>query len=274
MTGYLKKILHDLGLLYVTIHELEKQHTKDKRIFFEDYNESLGELLPGEPAIIVKISENGDSKIFDYQEKEGSISTDKENNNISILELPEDEFYFFEAFRLGIFNITQELPAFIFNMWIIHTYGLFENYLIQILKERFSLHPKLLGINKTITIQELLDSKSKEEILEKKIDFEIRDIMYLPIVGILEKLRAKLGFKKLPYDFDIQVKKISLIRNCLVHNGARVDIKLANEFPIEYEHNERIILNNKDVGESIYVIRKLSYEIDKIFRNIKKDIVP
>ena len=118
MTEHFKNLLHDFGLLYVTLHRLEEKHSKEQKISLQDYDSSLGELLPGEPALIVKISKDGKSEIIDYVEKEEHTNDKSGYENIKILELPEDEYYFFEAFRSGIYNLEQEIPNFMYNMWI------------------------------------------------------------------------------------------------------------------------------------------------------------
>jgi hypothetical protein len=270
MTEQLKKLLHDYGLLHVTIHSLEEKHTKKKKISIKDYDESLGELLPGEPAIIVKISREEKSEFVEYDGTEMGINEDYDTKKISVLKLPEDEFYFFEAFRLGIFNLEQEIPDFIHGMWVIYSYGLFEFYLMKILKERFQIHPKLLSGNKTLTSNDLIEAISREELLDKFIDLEVRDLLYLPINGSLTRMRHKLGFKKLNSDSDSQIRKISLIRNCLAHNGGYVNEKLANEYPTEFKLNDRLTLSIKIVDEVIHSLRKFAYEIDKIFESINK----
>lgn len=278
MTNNLKKLLHDFGLLYVTINELEQKHKKEEKISLKDYDKSLGKLLHGEPAIVVKISDSGKPEIYDYSKVtdvklkkviDNKLKTDKKDK-VSVLELSEDEFYFFEAFRLGIHNLNQELPEFIYNMWIIHSYSLFENYINEILKKRFIIHPQLLSVNKTLTIQELLGSKSKKDLIEKYINLEIRDLMYLPILGILDKMRNKYGFKKLNTNYDSSINEISLIRNCLIHNGAIVDNKLADAFPKQYINKTKIIIDINYVNQTTYLTRKLAYEIDKIFEGINK----
>jgi hypothetical protein len=191
MTEHLKILLHNFGLLHVTIHTLEEKRSKYKKISLKDYDESLGELLPGEPALIVKISKEGKSEIIDYDGTKINISKEYDTKNIKILELPEDEFYFFEAFRLGIHNLEQEIPSFIHDMWIFHSYGLFEFYLMKILKSRFQIHPKLISGNKTLTTNDLLEAESREELLEKFIELEVRDLLFLPINGTLARMIVK-----------------------------------------------------------------------------------
>ena len=228
----------------------------------------MGELLPGEPALIVKISKDGKSEFIDFVEKENHANEKSGYENVKILELPKDEYYFFEAFRSGIFNLEQEIPNFMYNMWITHTFGLLENYLMMILKSRFLIHPKLLSTNKTLTLNDLLTSESKDALFERFVDLEVRELLYLPINGILGKMRDKYGFKKLIKDYDLQIRKISLIRNCLVHNRSIVSDKLAIEFSSEFILNEKIPVTIKIVDEIIDNLRQLAFEIDKTFESI------
>ena len=269
MTEHLKILLHDLGLLYITLNQLESKHQNNNRNSLEDYDKSLGELKPGEPAVVVRISKEGKSELIDLVQNSSGEPIENDYENIKILELPEDEFYFFEAFRLGIFNLEYEIPSYMHNMWIIYSFSLFENYLTKILKDRFLMRPQLLGKNKTLTLDDLLDSDSKDSLVEKFIDSEIRELLYLPINGLFDKMRTKFGFKKLDINYDLKIRRISLIRNCLVHNNGMVNDKLANEFSSEFNLNQKLELTSKAPFETINVIRKLAYEIDKTFENMK-----
>lgn len=55
---------------------------------------------------------------------------------VTILELPEDEFYFFQAFRPRIFDLDKQLPSFFLQMALVYGYTLFENYLADVIRIR------------------------------------------------------------------------------------------------------------------------------------------
>jgi len=237
MTKDLKVLLHNYGLLYITLNILETQHTKSKKISLSEYDKSLGEIEPDEPAIVVKISKEGINQLIDPTEEHYNIKETKISKNVKILEVPEDEFYFFRAFREGSFTLNQEIPEFIYNMWITHSYGLFENYLMGIIKKR-------------------TNSQSQFQKLSKK---SIRDIFI--------EIRKEYGFGKLSTDFDQKIYRISLIRNCLVHNQAKVSRKLSEEFS-EFKPDDEITQTYQDVIDIIFILRNAAYKIDKGYESI------
>lgn len=76
--------------------------------------EKLAALDPGEPKLVVGISSDGSIKMRSFEEN----GSDAEGNQsgVRFLELPEDEFYFFKAFRHGLFEWEKQVPAFLLQM--------------------------------------------------------------------------------------------------------------------------------------------------------------
>jgi hypothetical protein len=56
MTDLLKQLLHQFGLLYITIVQLAKERRGTSRASLKDYYASLGPALPDEPTLFVKVS--------------------------------------------------------------------------------------------------------------------------------------------------------------------------------------------------------------------------
>lgn len=100
--------------------------------------EKIAALDPDEPKLVVAISRDGSMKMRDFHENgsEGKPSADE------FPELPEDEFYFFKAFRHGFFEWEKQVPAFLLPMAFAHAYTLFESYLRGIISLRLQAHPQ------------------------------------------------------------------------------------------------------------------------------------
>ena len=119
MTYLLKTLLHEYGMLSVSLSKLEGERPGNPHELLNAYYESMGtpyegpaELMrekiaaldPDEPKLVVGISPDGSTKIrsFDESNPEG---------NLAVWELPEDEFYFFKAFRHGLFEWEKQVPS-------------------------------------------------------------------------------------------------------------------------------------------------------------------
>jgi hypothetical protein len=68
-----------------------------------------------------------------------------QGDSLPVWELPEDEYWFFQAFRPALFGLEKALPTFLFEIGITHAYALFEGYLSEILRNRLEEHPRLMG---------------------------------------------------------------------------------------------------------------------------------
>jgi hypothetical protein len=96
----------------------------------------------------------------------------------------------------------------------------------------------------------------------------VRDLMYLPFAGLMKKMRDQMGFRSLTDKYDASVNYWSLLRNCLLHNHGRADIKLARAQLSSLSENEKIILNAEAMHKAIGQLRFLAYEIDRAFEQI------
>lgn len=270
MTPTLKTLLHKYGLLYVSISTLSNERPGTRLKSLEEYDASLGEIGEEEPAILVRVSESGEHKLRNAEEagvlverSDGTIL-----NNVSVLEMPEDEFHFFGAFRKGIFTLQNELPAFIFGLGQVYAYSLFESYIVEVLKDRLGKHPECMGQKKQVKYSEVFDAPSKDALVHALISKEINDILYLPIHGVLDFLRRRLGLRHLPTDQDQPLREISLLRNCFVHNDSKISAQLASEFPDTYKVGEAIDFTQASFNWAIDTLRKVSVSIDHEWEKI------
>lgn len=270
MTELIKQLLHEYGLLSITYDTLHKQREGKVTETYDDYVKGLGDLIDDEPVVVARISEDGQQRVLHPGEHD-YVVTDYCGNttkSASVMEMPEDEYYYFGAFRSGIHNLDKEVPEFMLGLGMVHAYSLFESYIAEVIRIRFQANQQLMGGNKKIDYSEVFESESKNDLIDKIIEKEVRALLYLPIDGVLNFLREKLGFRRLIISYDENTKMISLIRNCLIHNQGIVEGKLCTSFPEEFTDGEKIIVNKQLLDESILTLRKLAYTIDKQLEKI------
>ena len=275
MTCLLKTLLHEYGMLSVSLSKLEGERPGNPHESLNAYYESMGtpyegpaELMrekiaaldPDEPKLVVGISPDGSTKIrsFDESNPEG---------NLAVWELPEDEFYFFKAFRHGLFEWEKQVPTFLLQMAFVHAYTLFENYLRGILSLRLQAHPQQIGLKKQITYAEIFASASKEEIMDRIIDRELSQLMYEPIESLLAKMRETFGFRNLSDTHDDAIRRLALTRNCLMHNAGKVSDKLAKTDSALTE-GQQITIQSKTISEAIHTYRTFCLEVDQGFESL------
>lgn len=275
MTYLLKTLLHEYGMLSVSLSKLEGERPGNPHESLNAYYESMGtpyegpaELMrekiaaldPDEPKLVVGISPDGSTKIrsFDESNPEG---------NLAVWELPEDEFYFFKAFRHGLFEWEKQVPTFLLQMAFVHAYILFENYLRGILSLRLQAHPQQIGLKKQITYAEIFASASKEEIMDRIIDRELSQLMYEPIESLLAKMREAFGFRNLSDTHDDAIRRLALTRNCLMHNAGKVSDKLAKTDSALTE-GQQITIQSKTISEAIHTYRTFCLEVDQGFESL------
>jgi len=159
MTYLLKTLLHEYGILSVSLSKLEGERPGNPHESLNAYYESMGApyegpasvmrekiaaLDPDEPKLVVGISADGSMKMRAFDENEPD--SEGKPSGVKFLELPEDEFYFFKAFRHGLFEWEKQVPTFLLQMAFVHAYTLFENYLRSILSLRLTEQPELLAV--------------------------------------------------------------------------------------------------------------------------------
>jgi hypothetical protein len=212
--------------------------------------EKLAALGPDEPAIFVRIRPDGSTKIGSFDGNENESDPEAKPPRIAVWELPEDEFYFFKAFRHGLFEWEKQVPAFLLQMAFVHAYTLFESYLRGILSLRLQAHPQQIGLKKQIAYGEIFTSTSKEELMERIIDRELSQLMYEPIESLLAKMREALGFRSLSNTHDDAIRRLSLTRNCLMQNAGKVSEKVAKAEPSMIE-GQPMTIQRSTISEAI-----------------------
>jgi hypothetical protein len=269
MTDLLKLLLNRYGLLYTTIVELEKQRPGTKHASLAEYYESLGQADPGEPVLAVRISQDGETRFLRDADPIAMLLGDEyKRANVTILELPEDEFYFFQAFRPAMFHLEKNLPNFLLGMALVYAYALFETYVADIIRLRLRTHPAQLGPDKQVSLAEILGSVSKEALIDEIVDRQVNQLLYEPIRANLERLRNRLGLRAMTTKYDQEIASLSLVRNCLIHNAGRADPKLVAAEP-SFCLGQPIEVQADYLSSAIDVFRKCAAAIDAEFEQLR-----
>ena len=270
MTPKLQTLLHNYGLLYISIKKLADERSDTNQMSVAAHDNAPGDIGENEPIVLFRISKTGEHKLGP-KEKLTIVcdgEEDKNLNDITILELPEDEFHFIGAFPPALRSLEKELPAFIFGLGQAYAYSLFESYLGEIIRARLKKHPLLMSSKKQLNYAAVLEADSKESLIDALIEKEIREINYLPITGIIEYLRRQLGLEDLPTDNDQDISKISLVRNCLIHNEGKVSPQLAKAFPGTYTSSDSIEFTIGSFESAVNLLKKASVLIDKSWERL------
>ncbi len=273
MTDELQELLTQYGILSVSLSQLKSERPGSEHESLEAYYRSLGGLLPDEPYIVCRISKDGETRFLKENEHDVTFQNTegKQLGQVTVWELPEDEFWFFRAFRPGLFDITKDLPGYLYEIGIVHAYSLFEGYLSEIIRFLLRRHPRLMGGKRQLTYQQVFDTKTKEELIEELIGKQLRELMYLPIPGILQEMREQFGFQSLTKEYDAHLTYLALVRNCLLHNLGRVDDKLAASQPAHKE-NDRLSITINEVDNAVRTLRKFAYQIDRAYEVVVRSL--
>lgn len=251
------------------MNQLLRERRGTKHVNLDEYYKELGVPLPDEPLLVVRISKDGETHFLkegehDIQFKDGEGT---KTGVVTVWELPEDEYWFFEAFRPGLFDLDRDLPTFVYEMTIVHLYAMFEAYLSDLFRARFRMHPQLMGVQRQVKYEVIFEASSKTDLIDAMVEREVREMLYLPVLGIIQTMRERLGFRGLADTYDDLINYLALVRNCLMHNGGRVDAKLA-QVKENLHENDKLSIAMADVDSAVNVLRKFAYEIDKSFENI------
>jgi hypothetical protein len=216
------------------------------------------DLERGEPVLIVKISPSGESSITPAIQADG-----RESEVVKVMELPEDEFWYFEAFRPALSRLSLGAPGFLFEMELVTLYGVFEAYLADTLRDRLRRNPRFLSQKARRALEALGDSAAHDpSAVDTVIDGEVRRLGFGSITALLAHMRSALDMPGLTTRLDGTVQTAALVRNCLLHAAGRVDQRLAAAEP-HYSVGELIELDRDTASRMAKALRDLAYAVDQ-----------
>lgn len=146
-------------------------------------------------------------------------------------------------------------------------FSLFEEYLKEIALYLYTLHPdKVMVINKTLSLHEINQYASKEDLIDEMINKKVYDLMYQNVSETIKQIdkafKLKLEYSEEQY---LIIKHFSEIRNIFTHNRGLVNDKL-HKIDNTYTIGDRVIVDIDsviDMNETFYLIA------DKIYKSIE-----
>jgi len=142
-------------------------------------------------------------------------------------------------------------------------YAMFEGYLSAIIRARLRQHPRLMSGQRELKYEQVFLTESKETLIESMIEREMRELMYLSLPDLCESCEIKWDSSLSPTN-RMNSELLVAIKNCLLHNRAIVDVKLAGCRPTLLK-GERLSVSEEDVTSAVNVLRKFAYQIDQVF---------
>lgn len=124
-------------------------------------------------------------------------------------------------------------------------YSYFEAFLSDLVREILLRRPNILPQERELKYRDVLDRKDYDSILKYMIDKEILAIFYGSAEKIGKYFEDRLNLPWPEYDGQPAVVRASLVRNCIIHNGARVDSRLSEIS--DWDEGDQIELSPGDV---------------------------
>lgn len=175
----------------------------------------------------------------------------------------EDVFQILNEHRVAWFADTPKaLPAAYANYRkqinhsaILLGYSYFENFLGELLAGILRNRPSMLPKNKEMKYSEILGSPDMDALIDKLIEREIHALLYKGMAEIIKELRSKFRFTITPEE-EHDLIEFSLIRNCILHNSSRCDLRLCRHG--DYKEGEEFEVSEGDAHEYGWTIRDLA----------------
>ncbi len=138
-------------------------------------------------------------------------------------------------------------------------YSYFEAFLSDLAREVFRRRPMMLPQSKELKYSDVLNRKDYGQVLEYMVEREVVAIFYNSMEKIAEYFEDRLSLHWPRKGNKLFVVEASLVRNCIVHNGARIDRRLA-EFSGRKE-GAMISLDSSEVHSYGIEARDFAYKI-------------
>jgi hypothetical protein len=235
-------LIVELGMIAAAIQALASRKPASTAKSFEEYQDTLGPIEPDEPVIAVKVNLMGTRTLKKEEEREYAVlfSEGTVTTKVSLLDIPQDEFFFLKGLHRGSFEIGQALPPYYYGMGIMHAQTLVEVYLEDMLELVYEVDPSLMPESKVVRAHEqfVLDGNTSAatELRQKAAHRALR----LPLPAIAKGFRETLGFAELDPVVDEPLQRSSLLRNCIAH-GSIVSPQLAGAFPAQYQAGATLV---------------------------------
>ena len=174
----------------------------------------------------------------------------------------EEVFHLLRRERLPWFGQSAESLPEVYGTYrkqLVHAafllgYSYFESFLTDLIGAILFSRPAMLPRDRKLPYSEIIASQSKADILDQMVKRQILELLYKNMTDIVAELRERYGFT-ISGEQETELRKASLLRNCIMHNSTRADARLA-EFD-GFEENEDFELSSGEVHAFGIMLRAL-----------------
>ena len=147
-----------------------------------------------------------------------------------------------------------------YRMQVIHSafllgYSYFESFLTDLLSAILRSRPTMLRGSRQLSYSQIIAADSKDAILDQIVKRESFDLLYKNMADIVAELRRRYQFTVTPQQ-ETELRKASLIRNCIMHNSCRADARLS-EYN-QFQEGEDFELSSREVHDFGLTLRALA----------------
>lgn len=170
------------------------------------------------------------------------------------IRLTQREFIFWNCFILS--DTIKERIMHLLNQTLIYQISMFESCLKELIRNLYDYKPEFLKSNsKNLSNEEIIESKTKEEIIAKILEYEVDWWGYNPIDKIAKKLASKFNIH-IKRDFDKwgEFREAIYFRNAIVHNSSLINYNLAKSLKYDASQIGNKIPITKEYIENSYPI--------------------
>lgn len=208
------------------------------------HNYLLDRLINQLDALILFL-ETSQEEVFDFMRKERYNWVER---YIWVKENQQNSF----PDSYDIFSSQIALSAFLLG------YSYSEAFLADLIKEIYRTNPRMLSKDKHLKFNEITQANAFDEVVEIMIKKEIDSLFYKSMEAIIKCFEEKLKLEWTDEQKNLFIRG-SLMRNCIMHNGGLVDIRL--EEKSDYEMGEEIKLNADNVHSFGIILRGLAQRL-------------
>jgi len=138
-------------------------------------------------------------------------------------------------------------------------YSYAEAFLADLIRDIYLSHPEALPRDKEIKFGDVLERSSYDEVFVYMIEKEVLAVMYSSMDKIIKYFEDRLGLQW-PSSERAAIVKANLLRNCIIHNNAVADSRLAANCT-DWTEGAKIALSVSTVHEFGIVARATARDL-------------
>lgn len=159
-----------------------------------------------------------------------------------------------------------KIPEFIRNMCLVYLISSFENFVKNCLKLYYFFEPNALKSKKTLDYEQIINSKSREEIISIIIEKELTEIFYKSIDDANDYLKNKIGVDLKQNPNWNEFRERFFRRNIVTHNDGISNSTYSSKMNKD-ELGKSLIVNTTYLGGTVILFTEFSQLIYDFFNN-------